>query len=173
MTTLKADQTRAPRPIAHLFLAALAVMSAGQAWALKDDAKQPILIEADDVEVRESDNTSVYVGNVQVDQGSMQLLADHVTVYHREDRQPKFIIALGKPARYKQRLDGDQSEVHAFAKRIEYNADKDELVLIGDGVLIQGEDRLTSERIIYDRAHAQFRAGGSGRVKITITPEKQ
>jgi lipopolysaccharide export system protein LptA len=142
------------------------------AWALKDDASKPIDIEANDVEVRESDNTSVYVGNVQVDQGSMRLLADHVTVYHRENRQPKFIIALGAPAKYKQLLDDNQGEVQAFAKRMEYDADKDELTLIGDGLLIQDKDRLTGERIVYERARGQFRAGGTGRVKITITPEK-
>ncbi|MCK7575867.1 MAG: lipopolysaccharide transport periplasmic protein LptA [Chromatiales bacterium] len=143
------------------------------AWALEEDAKQPIYIEADEVEVRESDNTSIYVGNVQVDQGSMQLRAGHVTVYHRADRQPRLIIALGQPASYKQLLDDNQGEVRAFAKRMEYDADKDELVLIGEGLLIQGEDRLTGERILYDRAKARFRAGGAGRVKITITPDER
>ncbi|MGQ9659589.1 MAG: lipopolysaccharide transport periplasmic protein LptA [Thermochromatium sp.] len=140
-------------------------------WALEGDAQQPIYIEADEVEVNEADSTSVYVGNVQVNQGSMHLLADHVTVYHREDRQPRLIIALGKPARYRQLLDDDQGEVQAFAQRMEYDADKDELVLIGEGLLIHGEDRLTGERILYDRARARFRAGGTGRVKITITPD--
>lgn len=140
-------------------------------WALKEDARQPIQIEADEVEVREGDSTSVYVGHVQVDQGSMRLLADHVTVYHREDRQPRLIIALGAPAHYKQRLDNDEGEVEAFAKRMEYDADRDELTLIGEARLNQGTDRLSSERIVYDRAHAQFRAGGSGRVRITITPD--
>lgn len=142
------------------------------AWALKDDASQPIQIEADEVEVREGDNTSVYAGHVQVDQGSMRLLADHVTVYHRDDRQPRLIIALGAPAHYTQRLDNNEGNVEAFAKRMEYDADRDELTLIGAARLIQGSDRLTSERIIYDRARAQFRAGGSGRVKITITPDQ-
>ena len=140
------------------------------AWAVKDDVRQPVFIEADDVEVRETDSTSIYVGNVQVDQGSMRLLADHVTVYHRADRQPRLIIALGAPAHYRQQLDNDQGEVQASAQRMEYDADKDELILIGDALLIQGADRLASERIIYDRARAQFRAGGTGRVKITITP---
>lgn len=141
------------------------------AQALKEDAQQPLFIEADDVEMRESDGTSVYVGKVQVDQGSMRLLADHVTVYHREDRQPRFLVALGAPAAYRQQLDNRQGEVQAFAKRMEYDADKDELILIGDGLLIQGADRLASERIVYDRARAQFRAGGAGRVKIAITPK--
>jgi lipopolysaccharide export system protein LptA len=159
------------RPTLSL-LFGLSVGLGASAWALEEDARQPIYIEADDVEVRESDSTSVYVGNVQVDQGSMRLLAEHVTVYHRADRQPRLIIALGQPASYKQLLDDEQGEVQAFAKRMEYDADKDELVLIGEGLLIQGEDRLRGERILYDRAKARFRAGGAGRVKITITPDE-
>ena len=155
----------------------LMALLAAEVWrpvaALQDDAKQPVLIEANDVELRQSDNTSVYLGNVQVDQGSMRLLADHVTVYHRDNRQPRFIIALGAPAKYKQLLDDNEGEVQAFAKRMEYDADKDELTLIGDGLLIKGGDRLTGERILYNRAHDQFRAGGPGRVKITITPEQK
>lgn len=149
----------------------LALLGQPAAWALQADAQQPLLIEANDVEVREADGTSVYVGQVVVTQGSLRLTADHVTVYHQENRQPRFIIALGKPVRYQQQLDAKASMVQASALRMEYDAVKEELILIGDGLLVQGTDRLASERIIYDRAHAQFRAGGSGRVKITITPE--
>lgn len=144
----------------------------GQAQALKEDAAQPILIEADEVEIREAEDTSIYVGHVEVQQGSMRLLADHVTVYHRPDRRPRLIIALGQPVSYKQALD-DNGEVQAFAKRMEYDADKDELALIGDGVLIHGEDRLTGEHILYERAKGRFRAGGSGRVRIQLTPDER
>lgn len=157
-------------PARALLALALALASTG-APALKDDEHQPILIEADDVEFLEAEATSIYVGHVQVDQGSMRLLGDHVTVYHREDRRPRLIIALGEPASFKQLLDDDQGEVLAFAKRMEYDADKDELILIEDALLIQGADRITSDRIVYDRARAHFRAGGTGRVNITITPE--
>ncbi len=166
---------RSSRPSRYPLLCAGLLLTLGwcPARALEEDAKQPIYIEADDVEVREGDRTSVYVGNVQVDQGSMRLLANHVTVYHREDRRPRFVIALGAPAKYRQALENEDGEVQAFAKRMEYDADKDELTLIGDALLIQGTDRLASDRIIYDRGKAHFRAGGSGRVKITITPQEQ
>ncbi len=154
-------------------LALAMTIAALPASAIEGDEDQPILIEADDVEVLEADSISVYVGNVVVTQGSMRLTGDHVTVYHREDRRPRFVIALGAPAHLKQRLDNDQGELLAFAKRMEFDVDKDELTLIGEGLLIQGEDRVTGERIVYDRARAHFRAGGAGRVRITIVPEKE
>ena len=155
-------------------LAALAlILALSPAWALKDDEKQPMRIEADQVELDEAKSTSVYVGKVQVNQGSMRLTADHVTVYHHDDRRVKYIIALGQPATYRQLLDGEQGEVQAFAKRMDYDAVKDELILTEEALLIQGSDRLSSERIVYDRARERMRAGGTGRVKITITPESE
>jgi lipopolysaccharide export system protein LptA len=153
-------------------LAAVALyLAALSAAALKDDNQQPMLIEADTVEVDEGKSTSLYVGHVQVDQGSMRLLADQVTVHHRSDRRIKYIIARGNPASYRQQMEGDKGPVQAFAKRMDYDADRDELILTDEAILIQGTDRITSERIVYDRANARMLAGGGGRVKITITPE--
>jgi lipopolysaccharide export system protein LptA len=158
---------------AAIALALLLALTDRSALALKDDEQQPMLIEADRVELDEAKSTSIYIGHVQVDQGSMQLLADHVTVIHRPDRRIKTIVALGKPAKYKQLLDGNQGEVQAFAKRMDFDADKNELTLIDDALLIQGEDRLSSNRIVYDRARSRMQAGGTGRVKITIVPERK
>jgi lipopolysaccharide export system protein LptA len=148
-------------------------LAARPVFALKDDETQPMLIEADQVELDEAKSTSVYIGNVQVDQGTMRLLADHVTVVHRPDRRVKTVVALGAPVKYKQVLDGDQGEVHAFAKRMDFDADKNELTLIDDALLIQGEDRISSNRIVYDRARSRMLAGGTGRVKITLVPERK
>jgi lipopolysaccharide export system protein LptA len=131
-----------------------------------------MLIEADKVELDEAKSTSVYIGNVQVDQGSMRLLADRVTVVHRPDRRVKTVVALGAPVKYKQLLDGDQGEVQAFALRMDFDSDKNELILIDEALLIQGADRISSNRIVYDRARSRMQAGGTGRVKITIVPER-
>ena len=143
--------------------------------ALEGDQDQPIYIEADSVELDDIKDTSVYIGNVQIDQGTMRILADHVTVQHKEDRRPQLITALGNPVRYRQDVEGDKGEVHAQAQRMDYDADKDELTLIDKAVLTQANDLFSSDRIVYDRAHSQVKAGasaqGSGRVKITFTPE--
>jgi lipopolysaccharide export system protein LptA len=156
---------------AAAMLACALCLSAPSALALKDDDKQPMLIEADKVELDEAKSTSIYIGNVQVDQGSMRLLADLVTVHHKPDRRIQTIVAEGAPAKYKQLLDGDQGEMQAFAKRMDFDADKNELTLIGEALLIQGKDRIASDRIVYDRARSRMQAGGTGRVKITLTPE--
>ena len=171
-----APALRALRAMARVWRAALPLsltlaLTALPAAAIEGDDKQPMLIEADTVEVDEAKSTSLYVGRVQVDQGTMRLLADQVTVHHRDDRRIRYIIARGNPASYRQRLDGDQGEVQAFAKRMDYDADRDELVLTDEAILIQGTDRIASDRIVYDRANARMQAGAGGRVKISITPE--
>jgi lipopolysaccharide export system protein LptA len=147
------------------------------AAALEGDQGQPLFIEADSVELDDIQDTSVYIGNVQIDQGSMRILADHVTVKHKEDRRPRLIVALGNPVRYRQDMEGEKGEVKAHAQRMEYDADKEELTLIDQAELTQAADRFASDRILYDRARSQVKAGasaqGSGRVKITFTPEKQ
>ena len=158
-------------PPAALMLAGMLSLAAPDALALKDDDKQPMLIEADKVELDEAKSLSVYIGNVQVDQGSMRHLADRVTVHHKPDRRIKTVVAEGAPAKFKQLLDGDQGEVHAFSRQMDFDADKNELVLTGEALLIQGDDRIASDRIVYDRARSRMQAGGTGRVKITLTPE--
>jgi lipopolysaccharide export system protein LptA len=139
--------------------------------ALEGDDKQPVLIEADKVEVDEGKSTSLYIGHVQVDQGSMRLLADRVTVHHYTDRRIKYIIARGEPAFYKQLLDDNQGEMQAFAKRMDFDAERDELILTGDALVIQGKDRIASDRIVYDRGNARVQAGDLSRVKITFNPD--
>ena len=76
--------------------------------------------------------------------------------------------------RYRQLLDDDPKEVKGSALRMEYEADREELTLIDQAVLIQGEDRFASDRIVYNRITDRVTAGtsaqGSERVKIRIEP---
>ena len=165
--------TTAPNALATLvFLAGLGLgLTSIPVMALEGDDQQPVLIEADKVEVDEGKSTSLYIGHVQVDQGSMRLLADRITVHHFQDRRIKYIIARGEPAFYKQMLDDNQGEMQAFAKRMDFDVQRDELILTGDALVIQGKDRIASDQIVYDRANARVQAGDTSRVKITFNPE--
>ena len=145
--------------------------------ALDSDQQQPLLIEADAAELDENQSISLYIGNVEVEQGSMRIFADEVLVHHRPNRQPQKIIAVGNPARYRQLLDDDPDEVHGHALRMEYEADRDEITLIDQAELNQGEDRFASDRIVYNRITQRVTAGtsaqGRERVQIRIKPEGQ
>lgn len=163
----------------HGVLVLLLLAWGAVALALPDDQRQPIQIEADGVEIDDGRQVSIYTGSVDVRQGSMHLQADRVTVHHRQSRQPHRIVAEGRPARFRQLAKKGGKEVKARALRIEYDANKEEVVLIDQAVLTQGKDSFRSDRILYDRRKAVVKAGaavaGSGakkgeRVRITIDP---
>jgi len=158
--------------------AALAVLLLGvapqPAKALEDDETQPLYLEADNAELDEQKAESVYTGNVFVQQGSMQIRADRVTVHHDKDRRPQRIIAVGKPATYRQEVEGEKRPVEGEALRMEYDADKDEITLIDQAVVFQGDDTFRNDRIVYDRNRSRVQAGtavqGKERVKILLHP---
>jgi lipopolysaccharide export system protein LptA len=157
-------------------MAVLLALLAGyppSALARAEDRQQPIEVEADSVEFDEGRNQSIYRGNVILVQGSLRLEAERVTVQHR-DRQPALIIAEGQPVKFQQQTDEENSLIRGRAQRAEYAVDSEEVVLIGDALLTQGNDSFRSDRIVYDRVAARIKAGaaaqGSERVRITITP---
>jgi lipopolysaccharide export system protein LptA len=171
---------RAPSDARHWTLVAIFAFSWGfglDAHALPDDQRQPIQIEADAVEIDDGRQMSIYSGNVQVRQGSMRLWADRVTISHKQSRQPSRIVAVGSPARYRQLIERGGAEVKARAERMEYNADSEELLLVGDAHLSQGQDSFASDRILYDRSRAVVKGGASAqgkeRVRITIDPSQR
>ncbi len=107
----------------------------------------------------------------------VEIRGDQVTVHHDPERKPEHIISVGKPSKYRQQVEGEEQEVEAEALRMEYDAARDEITLIDQAVLFQGKDTFRSDRIVYDRARGQVKAGASAkgkeRVKITITPSKR
>lgn len=159
-------------------LAALALwtgLAPAAAIALSTDQDQPILVEADSVEIDEASGVSVYQGQVDVKQGSIHITADKVTVYQKEKRTDR-VLAVGAPVRFQQKTDKGKL-VKGNARQVEYQVSSDELTLSGDALLTQGEDRFSSDRIVYDRKNAQVKAGASAqgrqRVRITINPNQQ
>lgn len=163
-------------PRARLLALGLGVLLAVPAVALDSDRLQPLYIEADAVELDERTAESLYLGNVDVQQGSLRILADRVQVKHRPDRQPRLIVATGNPARYRQMTEGGTEPVLGRAQRMEYDADRDEITFIDQAELTQGRDRFASDRIVFNRTTERVTAGASAqgreRVRIMITPEE-
>ena len=82
------------------------------------------------------------------------------------------MIAEGKPVHFEQQ--SDEGPVKGQSRRAEYEVNTENLVLIGDAVVVQNKDTMRSDRIVYDRVHSVVKAGaaaqGKQRVQITIQP---
>jgi len=150
-------------------LALMLILAAPAGFALESDKDQPIELAADSVDIDESKGQSIYRGDVDLRQGTMRVLADVVTV-HQIKRKPTKIIAEGRPVKFRQQ--SEKGPVKGEAKRVEYEVDSENLVMIGDAVLIQGGDSMRSDRIVYDRIRSVVKAGaaakGKQRVRIKI-----
>lgn len=125
-----------------------------QLFALASDREQPLKIEANQAQFDNTQGQAIYQGNVVVTQGSIRLTADKITIHFSSQQSLTKVVALGKPARFQQRLDrGD--DVKAKSNEMEYNALQNKLHLRRDAELrkeMDGEDSYISNApcISYD-----------------------
>lgn len=148
----------------------------GRGQALESDKDQPMHLEADSLSVDEASGVVLYEGGVEITQGSLKIWADRLWIHRRQGKTEK-IIGEGVPVRFRQLPDKGAEEVRGEARRVEINAQRNELLLIDDAVLEQGGNRFNSDRIIYNREKAIVKAGGSAqgkeRVQVVIEPRKK
>jgi lipopolysaccharide export system protein LptA len=159
----------------HLLLA-FALVWPAMGIGKSDDAEQPVHVEADTAELNERTGTGIYRGNVRITQGSMTLTADEVT-FIAPDRELRKVIARsqGGKATFRRLTDGGD-ELFAEARRMEYEPDKERIILLGDAVLRTSANRVGAERIVYQLDRQVVDADdpqGKGRVKMTLMPEEQ
>ena len=147
------------------------LLLAGTALALPEDADQPIHIRADRAEVDQNAEKVVYRGSVQVDQGTMRVQAEEMTVEYREQKVVR-ITAHGTPARYQQLLEADKGEVKADARTIVYHTQEERVDLQGDAFLSQGGNEIAGEHIRYDIVAGKVNAesGEQGPVRVIVQP---
>jgi len=153
-----------------LLLVCLPVLAHG----LASDRDQPITIEADTATLKEKEGVSVYRGNVYLNQGTLKLHGDTLTVYTKDDHIEKAILT-GAPATFTQRPDGQEVDQHAEAQRMEYQAAGGFLVLTGAARVWQTDGKeFRSEKITYNITANTVNAGdssGGDRVHITLQPK--
>jgi lipopolysaccharide export system protein LptA len=118
-------------------------------YALPEDADQPIHIRADRAELDQTAERIVYRGSVRVDQGSMRVDADQITVEYKEQKVIR-IVADGEPASYRQELLDPPGEVVARAATIIYHTHDERLELQGSAFMTQQGNEIRGESILYD-----------------------
>lgn len=175
------------RKVESALLLLLVAIVARPTHALTTDSQQPVQIEADFAELDDQEHTTVYVGNVIVDQGSMHMTGDRLRVNFTDNKDLKDAYLEGRPATFKQTPDHDD-DVHGQAMQIEYHAQETLLNLIEKARVTQGERLFEGHRINYDTKKSiitarsaradkadkdQIPKDGSGRVRIIIPPNKK
>jgi len=150
------------------------------ARAREGDRSEPATIEADRAEIERPDGVQRYFGDVVFEQGSLRITGDEMTV-----RAPggviEFAVTIGEPATTRQETDAGEI-VDAEARRIEYHADEQLVILTGDAVVTRGGERFAAGRIRYRTDTGRVVAGAdagsapdgeSGRVRIRIEPDAE
>ncbi|MFL3656334.1 MAG: lipopolysaccharide transport periplasmic protein LptA, partial [Halioglobus sp.] len=158
-------------------LVLLASLQAAVTHALPDDRDQPIYLTADKALRDEKNGVTIYTGNVQMKQGSMELEASKLTIYHASDDASE-IVAEGNPAKMRQRPELDKGVVHAHADIIKYFKNEDRVHLQTnahieqDGSVVDGDsiDYLMEKQLITARSD-ETRTGN--KVVVVIPPSVQ
>lgn len=144
------------------------------------DRDKPIDLEADSVQVDDAKQTSTYVGNVILTQGTLIIHADKLIV--KEDSEGfQHSTSLGNPTTFKQKLEGKDQYMQGSAKRIEYDGRMDKVKLFTEAWVKRGEDIVHGDYIMYDAVaeYAEVKGGTksstnkTGRVRAIIQPKKK
>lgn len=158
---------------------ALAQDGKSRLTGLKLSGDQPIQIESDRLEVREEENVAIFSGNVNVVQGATVLKSGKMTVHYKNDGGS---AATGSS-------DIDRLEVYdkvyvksenqvATGDRGSFDMASEVLVLSGkEVVLSEGDNVAVGCKLTVQMKTGKARLescsndGGSGRIKILITPK--
>jgi lipopolysaccharide export system protein LptA len=159
----------------HSLAASLAVallgIVAGDAMALPEDSEQPIHIHSDSAELDQNKSVAIYHGSVRMEQGTMTVTGDTMTV-ELQDQLVVRIIAEGDRAHYQQQVKPDESIVFADAKKIVYFTQEERVELIGNAYLTQDKNEFTGELIKYNvrEGKVDATANGQGKVQMILQP---
>lgn len=119
--------------------------------ALPEDSQQPIEIRADQAR-SDPDGTSVLTGAVQIDQGTLSLAAQRVTVTTRGKHLHE-IVAVGdsdSPVRFRQQIQAHEPFANGHAKHIDYAVTEQRLALKGEAFLSVGDREFAGDVITWD-----------------------
>ena len=130
----------------------------------------PIQIEADKLEVRDTEKVAIYSGHVRVRQGDTILEAPELRVFYAGEAAPNGTagssvtrIEAGPGVSVRS---GDQT---ATGDRAVLDMAKDLVTLEGNVLLTQGTNVVRGDRVVVNLATKQGRVEG-GRVQTLITP---
>jgi lipopolysaccharide export system protein LptA len=143
-------------------------------FAAKADRNQPIDVTANEKVTDYKQGTSIYTGNVVINQGSLHATGDKATLYVEKGELVRAVLE-GKPATF-QELDDKGQLVKGSANDANYLAQQQKIILTGNAKLDRQGDTLSSQQITYDMNAEVVKAGGKAggdRVHVVIQPRNK
>ncbi|SES09528.1 lipopolysaccharide export system protein LptA [Tranquillimonas rosea] len=138
----------------HLAVLATALLVAPAAWSqgtgidmggLTQDTGLPVEVDAEQLEVNQTDGTAVFTGGVTVTQGEMTLTAERVQVVYASGEQGRIQemqasggVTLVTP------------EEAAESQEAVYEIESGNVTMTGEVLLTQGPNTLSSDRLVID-----------------------
>jgi lipopolysaccharide export system protein LptA len=144
------------------------------AWASKADRTQPIDVAANEKVTDYKNGTSIYTGNVIINQGSLHATGSKATLYVKDGQLIRAVLE-GSPATF-QELDDKGLLVKGDANNANYLAQEQKVILTGNAHLSRQGDTLDSQQINYDMKAEVVQAGGKAggeRVHVVIQPRNK
>lgn len=169
------DARHALRRLAAAVMVVCCTLGASSALSLPADRNQPIYIQSDRAERDERKGTTVYTGDVEINQGSLHIAANRVTIA-MDGTQVNRIDADGNPVRMQQKPAPDREPVDARARTLQYDVQREVLILTGQASITQEGSTVNGERIEYFMQEQRVKASagsarsGSSRVQMVIQP---
>ena len=165
-----------PNSVTHSARLALVLILAlpGIGNALPEDREQPIQIESNRAVRDEKAGTMIYIGNVELVQGSLKMLADRLEIYTLENNEVERIIGHGTPAYVEQKPSADKQVIKARGDTIRYFVTEEKLQLEKNASIEQDGSVVTSNIIDYFIKDEIVKASGSEqRVRVVIPPRDE
>lgn len=175
MILAKSCFTKLPLTLA---LAALIVGYSATLLALPSDKLEEIRGSADNLTVDQKNGVATYTGSVQIQQGTLKIVADSIVIHTNADSSVEKMIATGNPARFEQQPEKDQGVVTAAAQQITYTPNNERLLLIENASVEQNGAVMSGPHIDYDLLKEVMKAAGKNgatgngeRIEIVIPPK--
>jgi lipopolysaccharide export system protein LptA len=176
-------QYRQPRRGGVFAVIAVTLALTFAAQAEKADRGKPIQVDADRQFGDQKKQESTFEGHVVINQGTLRIDADRVTV--RQDNAGNvYVAAAGQPAKFRQKRDGFEEYVEGYAQRIDYDGKADTVKFFDRAKVKRDQDEINSNYIQYNVNSETFEAFDpaqkqagvevpGGRVRAVIQPKQK
>lgn len=161
--------------------------TSSRATGLKLSGDQPIQIESDKLEVRETDSVAIFTGNVNVVQGATQLKAGKMTVHYAarsDDAAKSPTSAAAQESSQIERMEVD-GKVYVKSQTQVATGDRGTFDMATEVMVLTGKQVVLTEGanvVVGCKLTVQMKTGlakldgcgsGAGRVKMLVTPKSQ